>query len=319
MAGVLVGDVGGTNARFALADWAEGRLVLSRVELHAGEAFATFEDAVGHYLDATGLKPAGACIAVAGPVRDGAAHLTNRDWRVSEAVLRDRFGIAAPLVINDFLAMARSVPEMGPESFEEVYDGEAVAGAPLIVAGPGTGFGVSTLVPSPKGWTVLAGEGGHIAYAPRTALERELAAVLARDHGYVSNELVASGSGLDEVHAALSEIRGVPCAKMTAAEMQAKADAGDGFFAELAQVRALAVMGAVGDLALANGALGGVVLAGGVSERLAAYFRLPAMRERFVARGPMSDYLARCPVRLLRNPEAPLIGAAAHYAQVHGV
>jgi glucokinase len=314
--GLLVGDVGGTNARFALAvqrgDW----LRIERFEVLAGEAYPTFADALRHYLVQTGARAEAACIAVAGPVRDGRVHLTNRDWTVSEAGIRETFGISRALVINDFVAMARSVPELEPEAFELIFDGEPVATAPMIVAGPGTGFGVSTLVPEPGGrWRVIAGEGGHIAYAPRTDLERQLAGILTRDHGYVSNELVASGSGLDEVHAAFCEIYGVPITRLTPAEMRARADAGEAMYRSLIEVRALAVMGAVGDLVLANGALGGVVLAGGVSERIADFLKTPGARERFVSRGPMSDYLQRCPVRLLHDPVAPLVGAAAYFRQ----
>jgi glucokinase len=314
--GLLVGDVGGTNARFALAvqrgDW----LRIERFEVLSGESFPTFSDALRHYLDQTGVRAEAACLAVAGPVRDGRVHLTNRDWRISEADIRESFGISRALLINDFVAMARSVPELEPEAFELIFDGEPVAEAPMIVAGPGTGFGVSTLVPEADGrWRVLAGEGGHIAYAPRTDLERQLAGILTRDHGYVSNELVASGSGLDEVHAAFCEIFGVPVSHLTPAEMRTRADAGEAMYRSLIEVRALAVMGAVGDLVLANGALGGVVLAGGVSERIADFLKAPAARERFVSRGPMSDYLQRCPVRLLHDPVAPLIGAAAYFRQ----
>lgn len=315
---MLVGDVGGTNARFAIAHMDDGRIALKQVELKAGADFGTFEDALAHYLETAGAAPSSACIAVAGPVHQGAVHLTNRNWTVSEAVLKARFGIGAPKVINDFVAMARSVPEMPQAAFETVFEGEAEEGAPILVAGPGTGFGVATLLPVTGGWRVMPGEGGHMAYAPRTELERKLAAVLVRDYGYVSNELVASGSGLEEVHKAMCEIYGVAYAPLSPAEMRARADAGDAMLGELIRLRALTVMGAVGDLALATGALGGVVLAGGVTERIADVFQLPGMRERFVARGPMSAYLERCPVRLMHSAEAPLIGAAAHFADMFG-
>ncbi|MDP1556608.1 MAG: glucokinase [Hyphomonas sp.] len=313
---VLVGDVGGTNARFAMAyrrgDW----IRIEQFARYAGADFPDFDAALESYLGKTGLRPGSACIAVAGPVRGGKAQLTNRDWSISEEDVSERFGIARVLVVNDFVAMARSVPELEPDAFSVILEGTPVAGAPIVVAGPGTGFGVSTLIPSTVGWTVLAGEGGHIAYAPRTELERNLARLLARDHGYVSNELVASGSGLEEVHAAFCEIHGRPYAEMSPAGMRVRADGGDAMYKALIQMRALAVMGAVGDLALANGALGGVVLAGGVSERIADFLKTPEARERFVSRGPMSGYLADCPVRLLHEATAPLIGAAAYFVQV---
>ena len=313
---LLVGDVGGTNARFAAACRRGDRIGIGQFERFSGEAFPDFNAALGTYLDMTGLRPAAACIAVAGPVRGGRAQLTNRDWSISEADVSERFAIANVLVVNDFVAMARSVPELEPEAFSLVLPGIPVPLAPVLVAGPGTGFGVSTLIPSAQGWSVLAGEGGHMAYAPRTDLERRVASLLARDHGYVSNELVASGSGLEEVHAAFCEIYGRRYAGLPPEDMRAKADGGDEMYLALIRLRSLAVMGAVGDLALANGALGGVVLAGGVSERIVDFLKTPDARERFSVRGPMSGYLAECPVRLLRAPDAPLIGAAAWFAQV---
>lgn len=312
---LLVGDVGGTNVRFALALRRGGGMRIERFEVYPGKEFRTFSDALHRYLDQTGVRASAACFAVAGPVKDGAGRLTNRDWTVSSAELSKEFGVSDVLVVNDFLAMARSVPELEEDAFEVLFDGAPVAGAPILVAGPGTGFGVSTIVPTECGWRVISGEGGHIAYAPRTELERDLARILTRDHGYVSNELVASGSGLTAVHAAFCEIYGVPLLDLSPAEMRTRADEGDTMFRAMIELRAMAVMGAAGDLALINGALGGVVLAGGVTERIADFLKTPEAYERFASRGPMSAYLRNCPVRLLHDPVAPLIGAAVHFEQ----
>lgn len=313
---VLVGDVGGTNVRFALAVRRAGGFSIERFEVLAGKDFKSFEDALAHYLSETGASADAACFAFAGPVRDNSVLLTNRDWQVSASGLREHFRIRNIKFINDFHAMARSVPEHDAGSFETICAGRAVAGAPMLITGPGTGLGVATLMRDTSGgWIVVAGEGGHVAYAPRTQTERELSRILMRENGYVSNELVASGSGLDAVHAAFCEMYGRAVEPVSPAEMRLRADAGDELYQSLIEVRALAVMGAAGDLVLANGALGGVVLAGGVSERIADYMRTPAARERFAARGPMSDYLKDCPVWLMHDPMAPLIGAAAHYEQ----
>ena len=314
---VLVGDVGGTNARFALATRRGGSISIERFEVLSGDHHKSFEDALDDYLNQTGAKADRACFAFAGPVKDQRVALTNRPWKVAAAEVKDRFGFQDVCLINDFHAMARSVPEFSVESFEEIFAGTPREGAPVLVTGPGTGLGVATLLAAPEGqWTVIAGEGGHMAYAPRSRMEHELAQLLQREHGYVSNELVASGSGLAAVHAAFCEIYGREPAKLSPAEMRQQADAGDEMFQALIEVRALAVMGAAGDLVLANGALGGVVLAGGVSERISDFLKLPAARERFVSRGPMNGYLDECPVWLMHDAIAPLIGAAAHYEQV---
>lgn len=312
---VLVGDVGGTNVRFALAVRRGGAFRIERFEVLQGKDFPTFEDALQRYLDQSGVRPAMACFAMAGPVKNGTGRLTNRDWLISSEAIATRFGIADVTVINDFLAMARSVPELDVDAFESIFDGDVIAGAPTIVAGPGTGLGVSTLVPDGAGWRVISGEGGHTAYSPRTDLEHDVARVLKREHGYVSNELVASGSGLTAVHRAFCELFDRGYEPVSPAEMRVRSDAGDEMFRSLIELRALAVMGFAGDLALINGALGGVVLAGGVSERISDFLRTPMARERFVSRGPMTDFLSRCPVRLLHDPVAPLVGAAAHFVQ----
>lgn len=313
---VLVGDVGGTNVGFALAKRADGKIEIEEFAKLAGDNFDTFDAALQQYFDDTGLNPKQACFAMAGPVQGGEVELTNRNWQVSAKRLCDRFEFDDVQIINDFTAMARSVPEHSPDYFEEVLTGEEKPDLPVIVAGPGTGFGVATLFPlGDDAWRVLTGEGGHIAYAPRDTLEFDVASVLMRDQGYVSNELVASGMGLEYVHSAFCEVFGRDMEEVSPEDMRKRADAGDEMFDQLIAMRAKAVMGAVGDLALANGALGGIVLAGGVTERIVDYLRRPEAIARFRERGPMSGYLANCPVRLMHDPEAPLIGAAAYYAQ----
>ena len=313
--GILVGDVGGTNVRFAIAHRQNGRIAIDGFEKFAGDDFGRFEDALAAYLDKTGAQVSRACFAMAGPVLQGEVRLTNRDWRVSEAGLRDRFGFWDVRLINDFKAMARSVPEFDRDTFEPILPGKPEPEKPVIVGGPGTGFGVATLFHECGNWHVLNGEGGHIAFAPRTDLEFQLVKILLKKYGYVSNELVASGMGLAPVYEAFCQIYDRPVEALSPPDMRKRADAGDEMFFQLILVRACAVMGATGDMVLANGALGGVVLAGGVTERIVDFLRMPEAAERFRQRGPMSYYLAGCPVYLMNDPEAPLIGAAAYYDQ----
>ncbi|MEZ6000485.1 glucokinase [Hyphomonas sp.] len=313
--GILVGDVGGTNVRFAIAHRQGGRIVASYFEKFAGDDFGAFAEVLGAYLDRTRARVTQACFALAGPVQHGEVTLTNRGWHVSEQQLQQQFGFDDVRLINDFTAMARAVPEFERTSFESILTGTAEPGAPVIVAGAGTGFGVATLIPEAGNWHVLAGEGGHMAFAPRTKIEFQLAEILLQKFGYVSNELVSSGTGLAPVHEAFCEIFDRPVEDLSPAEMRARADAGDEMYYQLILVRACTVMGAAGDLALANGAAGGVVLAGGVTERIVDFLRTPEAMERFRERGPMSAYLENCPVVLMQDPQAPLIGAAAYYEQ----
>ena len=298
---LLVGDVGGTNVRFAMARRVDGRFRIEDFEKLKGDDFDSFDGALASYLEKTGLRPSKACFAMAGPVSKGEVVLTNRGWQVSASRISKIFDISSVHLINDFAAMARAVPEHGPEDFETIIEGTSVDNAPLRNR---TG-----------GWYVLNGEGGHIAFSPRDATEIELTRVLLKRYGYVSNELVASGSGLEAVHEAFCEIYDRAYEEISPQDMRRLADAGDEMFLKLIKVRANTVMSAVGDLVLANGALGGVVVAGGVSERIVDFLKTPEACERFVERGPLSKYLSTCPVRLMHDPEAPLIGAAAYHEQ----
>lgn len=313
---VLVGDVGGTNVRFARASLNGSSIQVDGFSKLPGDDYASLGDALADYCKGGGLNcaKASALFALAGPISDGEVDLTNRNWHVSAKGLKSRFGLEEVRLVNDFKAMARAVPEIDESDFDPIKPGTAVPGAPIIVAGPGTGFGAATLVKKTTGgWRVLSGEGGHVSYAPHTPLEFELMkSLLARD-GYVSVESVASGSGLDGVHRSLCEIFDRPFEEIHPGEMLTRAAKGDDMFLALCQIRANAVMDAVGNLALSNGARGGVVIAGGVGERLMRYLKEESALSRFHARGQMSGYLEDCPVKLMHKPEAPLIGAAALY------
>ena len=164
---------------------------------------------------------------------------------------------------------------------------------------------------SPDGsWQVLQGEGGHAAYAPQTDLEFQITQILMREHGYVSNELIASGSGLASLHRAFCKVYDCHYEDIHPSEIFDLATSGNNMFLELCKLRARTVLRVAGDLVLANGA-GRVVLAGGVTEHLIPYFQAKDVRPVFASRGPLSHYLDACPVDVMVEPTAPLIGAAA--------
>lgn len=311
---VIVGDAGGTNVRFGVAEDGPDGVVISNFQKFAGADFGSFYDALAHYAEVTGLTLSGmaAVFALAGPVDQGYVRLTNRDWTVSRDEIIRRFGFASVDMVNDFAAMARAVPELEQSTFELIKDGTARPSAPIIVAGPGTGFGVAILLPgTATGWRVISGEGGHTAYTPMTPLECALADRLRSEFGFVSTERVCAGIGLTPVHKALCEIMDIKYVPTRAANVTALAAAGDALFSELCDIRARGTMSAVGDLVVINDARGGVVLTGGVSEHLATYFRSPDAIARFEQRGPKSEYMAQIQVHLMRDPVAPLIGAGA--------
>ena len=313
---VLVGDIGGTNSRFACAQrGADRRWRLEDIARFANDDFDGFEDALARYLK-TVDAPDAALFAVAGPVEANAAILTNRGWRIDGWDVAQRFDLARAVVRNDFEAMARSAPELPTSSFTLIRSGRPVAGAPIVTAGPGTGFGLAAIVPDPPRWRVVGGEGGHQAYAPQTPLEWAVAQHLAVD-GYVSVERVAAGAHYVEVATAVRAALGAPVAEIPPPqELIAAANARDEIAKTICRLRAAATLDACADAVLAFGARGGCVIAGGVAERLAAYLAEPAALARFDAHGPMTDYLAAVEIRLLVDSNAPLIGAAALFADL---
>ncbi|WP_300390178.1 glucokinase [Henriciella sp.] len=313
---VLVGDIGGTNVRFAIARRGfAGHCTVSDVSVMPGDGFDKFDDALNTYCDHIGKTcPERALIALAGPVDEGHVKLTNRDWIVDEKRLEANTGLKRVRLVNDYAAMARAIPELPESDFRllQAGDPDESEREPILVSGPGTGVGMATLIPvGTTNWRVLTGEGGHAAFAPFNDRERALAVKLEESHGYVSRELVLSGSGLNAVHKALCDIDGVEWEELPPAEIMKRAGQGDRICRDICEIRARGTLYALGDAALMNGTKGGVVVTGGVAERLADWLAAPEALERFNNRGPMSDYMHPIPIRLLLSGEAALVGAAA--------
>ncbi len=314
---VLVGDVGGTNVRFAIGHRYKGQIQIEQFVKLEGDKFVTFYDALAEYLERTGVELTEASFALAGRVEGDEVTLTNREWHVSTAKLKSQFGFEDVTLMNDFAGMARAVPEQDMSTLELIKPGKAVKNRPILVAGLGTGLGVGTVMRVGRQWAIVSGEGGHVAFAPETPLEIELSQVMLKDpeRDYVSAELVAAGVGLNVVYAAFCEIYGRTVEALTPQEMQERAKQGDQMFDDLIRLRAHTLMRIAGDMMMANGTSGGVVLAGGVTERILDYVKAEDAIARFTRRGMQRDYVAACPIHLMRDPMAPLIGATAYHFQ----
>lgn len=309
---VLVGDIGGTNSRLAIARSVEGEWSIEQFWKTANDDHANFESVVSAYISQLDVPlPSRALFGAAGPVANNEVTLTNRPWSFSATRLEDQFGIARVDIVNDFVAMARSAPELSGSQIELIAPGKTKKG-PIVVAGPGTGFGLATLSPFRDDWFILGGEGGHQAYAPVTPLEVDLANRLREKHGYVSNELVAAGVGYGAVLETLQEIFGVTQEYAPPSTLLKLAADKDELALSLCRIRAATIWSAAGDAVIAHDACGGLFLAGGVTERLIDYVREPSAMARFYERGPKSSFMEDIPVHLITCPEAPLIGAAAY-------
>jgi glucokinase len=315
---VLVGDVGGTNARLAIASvGADGAVSLGDVVRKPTRLFKGLDGAVAEFageITAAGhLLPSRAVFALAGPTGAREIHMTNLGWTVNADALAARFGFASVRLINDFAAQARAVPAMAPDRFEELAAGPGVPGEPVVVLGPGTGLGMAILVPhrGGPGWDVVPTEGGHQAFGPCDARERKVLDHLSQDLPFVSFETVVSGPGLDRIYRALCAIDGQTVRLSGAPEIGPAATSGDDPVAvEAARMLAMMLATFAGDAVLSSGARGGCVIAGGVAEALAQFLRDPDFLPRLRERGPISHYFDGVPVRRAKDGFAALVGAA---------
>jgi len=307
----LVGDIGGTNARFGLVS-PDGAMLHSRVLADAD--YPGIAEAIEAYLaDRGGLpRPRRGAIAIASPVAGDEVRMTNHPWRFSVSALAKRLGFQRLLVINDFTAQALALPRLKPEDRTAVGGGKPAAGAPIGVLGPGSGLGVSGLIPSGKRWIPLTGEGGHATMAPITDRESDVLGAMRRHLDHVSGERVLSGPGLVNLYHALAEIDGVPARQYTAAQISdVETGKSDALCAEATQMFCAMLGTVAGNLALTLGASGGVYIGGGIVPRLGERFVASQFRERFESKGRFHDYLAAIPTYVVTHQLPAFLGCAA--------
>jgi glucokinase len=304
----LLADIGGTNARFALAK-PEGIPVEERHLLVRD--FAEPSDAIEAYLG--DRKVTEAVIAVATPIERDEVRFTNSHWMFSIEALRRRHGLEQLAVINDFVAQALAMPHLAADEVEQMGGGAGAPARPIGVLGPGTGLGVSILVPSHRGWTALPTEGGHVSFAPADAREQAVLDHLRRRFGHVSNERMLSGQGLLNLAQALAALDGQACPASSPEEVSAAAaDGRCPSCREAVTMFSATLGGAAGNLALVAGTQGGVFVAGGICVRLGPLFDRAAFRHRFEDKGRMRHYVEPIPIWLVLRRDTGLIGAA-HY------
>ena len=307
----LVGDIGGTNARFALVR--PGTFRLERIEVLPCRDYPGLDAAVAAYLEHVGQESVGeVCMAVACPVHDDWITMTNNPWQFSRRAMGERLGLRVFKVINDFTAMALGVPHVGTTQLLKVGGLEGEPRYPRLVIGPGTGLGVSALVPSRGDWIPLATEGGHVAFAPASDREVDILTHLRRQFGRVSVERILCGPGLVNLHRAMAALEGRGPRWQAASEItKAALDTGDSEAVAVLQ-QFCQILGRVsGDATLTLGARGGVYLCGGIVPRFPEFLRASGFRAGFEDKGRMRDYVASIPVFVVTEPYTGLLGAAA--------
>jgi glucokinase len=310
----LLADIGGTNARFALQGGGDG---FADIDVLACREHADIGTAIRHYLTGAGARGLAvdgirhAAIAIANPVDGDEVRMTNHHWRFSIAALQRECGFDRLLVVNDFAALAMALPHLDDTGREQVGAVAATTmdARPIGLIGPGTGLGVSAVVPVDGRWIALPGEGGHASFAPTTRREIRLLEALLDEYGHVSAERLLSGAGLETIHRALSGER------LAAPAITARALDGTSAACRETVDTFCAVLGCVaGNVALTLGATGGMYIGGGIVPRLGRLLHASDFRRRFEDKGRLQPWLARIPTWLITEPYPALRGAAAMLA-----
>lgn len=305
----LVADIGGTNARFAVVE-GEGALPL-QVRVFRCADFPSLEDAVEHYFQGLGARPARASIAVATALTGDQVKMTNHVWSFSIQAARRRLQLDELLLLNDFTALALSIPHLARDELRQVGGGAPVENTPIALIGPGTGLGVSGLIPTGDRYIPLQSEGGHVTHGAASHRESEILAVLGKRYNHISAERLMSGPGLVNLYLALSQLEGKEAEPLGPAEISARALRGECSRCMEALETFCSMLGtAAGNLVLTLGARAGVYLGGGIIPRLGEYFVNSRFRAAFEHRGRFSGYLAAVPSYIIHAEQPALRGAA---------
>lgn len=311
---ILVADVGGTNARFAIATPDDSPMEFSlehQQSFRAGDfdSLLGAVNAYGEYLPAR--LPEQACFAVAAQPSNYVYHFTNSPWQLDSQKIKTALSLDTMMVVNDFKAMTSGARFMQDKDRILVRDGTAEPDAPLIVLGPGTGLGLGLLIPCDDKIRIIATEGGHAAFAPQTEEEIEILRLIMREHKPVLFEHLLSGRGLVNIHRALCLLADKPRVSLRPSEITAAAYGDDYPIAKKAVDVFCAILGSfAGNVAVTTGARGGVILAGGILPKIADFLLKSDFNARFSTKGPQENYLAKVPVYLLTFDATALIGAA---------
>ncbi|WP_322988878.1 glucokinase [Hoeflea sp.] len=309
---ILIGDIGGTNARFAILVDAYAEPKEFPVLMTAD--FATLDEAIQtEVFDKTSLQPRSAILAVAGPIKGDEIDLTNNDWVVRPKALIEELGFEDIVVVNDFEAQALAAASLGPEHLEKIGDGEIRPASSRVVVGPGTGLGVAGLVHARHTWYPVPGEGGHIDIGPRSPRDLELFPHYQSIEGRISAEQLLCGRGLMNIYRAVSKVGGGPAKAANPAEVTAAwADGSDPAAVEAIELFVTYLGRIAGDLALIFMARGGVYLAGGIAQKIIPALKHPRFREAFEDKAPHSAIMKTVPTFVITHPLAALSGLAAY-------
>ena len=314
-------DIGGTHARFVIATIADdGTITLGEPETIHTEDHASFQTAWEDFRDRMGGSlPPRVSMAIAGPVGGDVIRFTNNPWIIRPALVQEKLGVDQYCIVNDFEAVAHAVARVEEDQFIHLTgpDKPLAPTGRLSVLGPGTGLGVAHLYREPDGtYRVSATEGGHIDFAPLDSIEDAILARLRKRHTRVSVERVVSGPAISDIYQTLAAMEGKPVTDEDDVAIWTRGQDGSDSLAAAAVDRFCLSLGSVaGDIALAQGGFGGVVIAGGLGYRIRDTLLKSGFAERFKAKGRFQELMASIPVKLITHPQPGLFGAAAAFAR----
>ncbi|MFL6706830.1 MAG: glucokinase [Massilia sp.] len=314
----LLADIGGTNARFAL-ELAPGQIGL--VTVLACADYPSLEMALRAYLASTpvaglNLPVRHAAIAIANPVVGDMVRMTNHHWEFSIAAMKAACAFETFLVVNDFSALAYSLPQLSSDQKVQIGGGAARAASPLGLLGAGTGLGVSGLIPCKEGWTALRSEGGHVTFSPANPTEIAILQYAWSRFEHVSAERLLSGVGIELIYSALAHHLGQPDEQLTAPAIVERALNGAGLLCDQVVEAFCGMLGTVaGNLAVTLGAQGGVYIGGGIVPRLGERFAVSSFRRRFEQKGRFVNYLAQVPTWVITAEYPAFLGVSALLAE----
>jgi glucokinase len=310
----LIADIGGSYARFAL-ETAPGRFEHA-ASLRCVE-HADFHAAVSAYLATVSTRPPlHAAIAIANPVEGDQIRMTNYHWRFSSEQMRQRLNLETLVVVNDFTALAMSLPKLAPTQRRQVGGGAPVARSVIGLLGAGSGLGVSGLIPAAQGWVALGTEGGHASFAPRGEREIAILQFALGEFEHVSCERLVSGPGIELIYRALLKRACRRDEPLGAPEITRHALAGTDPVCLEALEAFCAMLGTVAsNLAMTFGAKGGIYIGGGIVPRLGAYFDRSPFRTRFEQKGRFGEYARAIPTYVITAEQATFVGAATILAE----
>jgi glucokinase len=311
---LLIGDIGGTNARFALAR--PDRPGFSDELILACDDYETAELGIAHYIERSGCgRPNVICLAAAGPVVDDRVQFTNNHWLIDARMLREKFHTASVQLLNDFESISYSIPILGENDVATIglvpseLDGKQEY--TLGVLGPGTGLGTGGLVVRSNGIYPIVGEGSHAGFAPETTTQLKVLEQWRGGFERVSSERLVSGPGLENIYWALCRIRGEQTVDITAAEIFSRVLANEDAIAVEATEMFFEVLGQVaGNLALALGAWDGIYLAGGIVKRYPDILNSGRFRSGFENKGRHRSLMENVPTLMISHPQPGLLGAS---------